>query len=62
LKIKMDVNALEQEIKDVKEELRGIKGDLASGGFSEGERIALSNRQVALLTEKARLVQDLRTN
>jgi len=55
LKIKMDVNALEQELKEVKDELRGIKDDLASGRFSEGERIALRNDRVALLTRLDKL-------
>ena len=51
----MDVNALEQELKEVKEELRGIKDDLASGRFSEGERIALRNDRVALLARLDKL-------
>ena len=55
LKIKMDVNALEQEIKEVKDELKGIKDDLASGRFSEGERIALRNDRVALLARLDKL-------
>jgi hypothetical protein len=39
----MDVNSLEQGLKVVNDELRGIKEDLVSGRFSEGERIALRN-------------------
>ena len=51
----MDVNALEQELKEVKDELKGIKKALSSVGLSDMKESALSNRQVALLTEKARL-------
>ena len=55
MKIKMDVNALEKELKEVKDELKGIKKALSSVGLSDMKESALSNRQVALLTEKARL-------
>ena len=50
---------LEQEIKEVKEELRGIKNDLASVGLTEAREGFLTQRQVALLTEKARLEDKL---
>ncbi len=55
LKIKMDVNSLEKELQEVKAELKGIKKALSSDGLTEAREGFLTQRQVALLTEKARL-------
>ncbi len=57
----MDVNALEKELKEVKDDLRGIKDDLASGRFSEGERIALRNDRVALLARLDKLENEIKS-
>ena len=55
MKIKMDVNALEQELKEVKDELKGIKKALSSVGLSDMKESALRNEKVALLARLDKL-------
>ena len=51
----MDVNALEQEIKEVKDELKGIKKALSSDGLTEAREGFLTQRQLALLARLDKL-------
>jgi hypothetical protein len=56
------LSSLQEELKEVKDELKGIRNDLASVVISKEERIALSNRQVALLTELQSLRADIKSH
>jgi hypothetical protein len=61
LKIKMDVNALEQELKEVKDELKGIKKALSSVGLSDMKESALRNDRVALLARLDKLENEIKS-
>ena len=55
-KIKMDnIETLNADLTETRRQLALVNSQLETVGVSEAERIALGQRQVALLTEKARL-------